>query len=76
MDFSTVEDRVLRRYKRAFKLRGKKESRDELVSAVTKHFTSQEVVEKDVITYFIYSLRNLDNVYKLPPKTPPPATAM
>ncbi|KNC95922.1 uncharacterized protein SPPG_08678 [Spizellomyces punctatus DAOM BR117] len=72
VDFSTMDDRVLRRYKRTFKLRAKssKESRDELVSSVTKHFLQQEINEKDTITFFIYTLRNQENVYKLPPKVP------
>ncbi|KAI9099799.1 hypothetical protein DFS34DRAFT_678583 [Phlyctochytrium arcticum] len=79
VDLSTLDDRTLRRYKRAYKLRvkgqggiggtGGKDSRDDLLSCVTKHFLQQEVNEKDTITYFIYSMRHRDNVYKLPPKS-------
>ncbi|KAI8916668.1 hypothetical protein PhCBS80983_g04277 [Powellomyces hirtus] len=76
IDFSTMEDKILKRYKRTFKLRAKssrerdRETRDDLVSSVTKHFNSYEVNEKDMVTSFIYALRNQDNIYKLPPKAP------
>ncbi|KAJ3037105.1 hypothetical protein HDV00_002050 [Rhizophlyctis rosea] len=75
-----MEDRVLRRYQRAFKLKPvstKKgaatstPNRDDLVAAVTKHWASTEVGEKETLSYFIYNLRNLDKVYKLPPKPQP-----
>ncbi|KAJ3023312.1 Phosphatidylinositol (PI) 3-kinase [Thoreauomyces humboldtii] len=64
VDFSTMDDKILKRYKRTFKLRAKssrereRETRDDLVSTVTKHFSSHEVNEKDTITFFIYALRN------------------
>ncbi|KAJ3188184.1 hypothetical protein HDU85_005334 [Gaertneriomyces sp. JEL0708] len=48
------------------------ETRDELLSSVTRHFQQQEVNEKETITYFIYKLRNFDKVYKLPAKAPVP----
>ena len=54
-----MENKVLRRYKRAFKVKTKKESREELVAAITKHWASQEVSEKDTLSYFIYNLRNM-----------------
>ena len=60
MNFAEIDDKFLRRYRRILKLRSNKSvmSREELVSAVTKHFNSQEINEKDVITCFIYALRN------------------
>ncbi|KAJ3148249.1 hypothetical protein HDU89_004846 [Geranomyces variabilis] len=77
VDFSTMEDRVLKRYSRTFKLRRNKssrererETRDDLVGAVTRHFNSHEVNEKDTITFFIYTLKNQENVFKLPAKPP------
>ncbi|KAJ3220292.1 hypothetical protein HDU67_003307 [Dinochytrium kinnereticum] len=72
MDFKAVDDKFLRRYRRVVKLRGTKNvtNRDELLQAVTKHFNAQEINEKEVITYFIYSVRNQGSILKFPPKIP------
>ncbi|KAJ3103912.1 hypothetical protein HDU97_009724 [Phlyctochytrium planicorne] len=64
MDFRAVDEKYLRRYKRVLKLRSPKPvlSKEDLVQVVTKHFNSQEINEKEVITYFIYSVRNQGNL--------------
>ncbi|KAI8816822.1 uncharacterized protein EV422DRAFT_571347 [Fimicolochytrium jonesii] len=75
VDFSTFDDKILKRYKRTFKLRTKssrdrdRETHEELVKTVSKHFHTQEVNENESIAFFIYSLRNQGNVFKLPAKT-------
>ncbi|RKO83752.1 hypothetical protein BDK51DRAFT_25906, partial [Blyttiomyces helicus] len=72
VDFSTMDDKILKRYKRLHKLKTVKgkESRADLVGSVAKHFGAVEVNEKDVISYFIYSMRNRGKIFKLPPKPP------
>ncbi|KAJ3115507.1 hypothetical protein HDU96_000541 [Phlyctochytrium bullatum] len=73
MDFSAVDEKFLRKYRRVLKLptpAGKAPpSKDDLVQQVTKHFNAQEINEKEVITYFIYAVKNQGSILKLPPKT-------
>jgi len=59
MEFSLLDDELLVRYKRTYKLRTRtNSSRDELLNVVMKHYNSIEVPEKEVITQFIYATRN------------------
>ncbi|KAJ3121796.1 hypothetical protein HK098_003399 [Nowakowskiella sp. JEL0407] len=60
MDFSSIDDTTLRRYRHLHKIKirnGQYPNRDELVNVVSRHFDAQDVNEKDVLTYFIYTLR-------------------
>ncbi|KAI8804930.1 hypothetical protein BJ742DRAFT_822046 [Cladochytrium replicatum] len=73
LDIGSLDDVVLQRYRRAYNLgpppadaKAVEVSRDELVNAVSRHFDQQEVNEKDVLSYFIYSMRNREHVFKLP----------
>ncbi|KAJ3144684.1 von Willebrand factor A domain-containing protein 8, partial [Irineochytrium annulatum] len=67
MDFREVDDKSLRRYRKVLKLKSTKSplSRDELVNAVTKHFNSQEINEKEAIAAFIYSIRHQEVLTEL-----------
>ncbi|KAI9207049.1 uncharacterized protein BJ171DRAFT_473018 [Polychytrium aggregatum] len=59
MDFSKVSDRILKKYKRTYSIKIKaKETPEELVGSVTKHFHSQVVSERDVLPYFLYCIHN------------------
>ena len=50
---------TLRKYKRVYKIRSKgRQGREELVSAVTRHFANQNVKEIDAVTTFLYSVHN------------------
>ncbi|RGB43682.1 Sin3 binding region of histone deacetylase complex subunit SAP30-domain-containing protein [Rhizophagus diaphanus] len=66
LDFNTLDISVLRRYKRIHKLKVKDyATKEELVTAVSRHYTSQSVKEVDVIAAFVYTVHNKDNVLKL-----------
>ncbi|CAG8581895.1 10965_t:CDS:2 [Acaulospora morrowiae] len=59
IDFNTFEVSVLRRYKRIHKLKVKEyASKEELVSAVSKHYQAQTPKEVDAIAAFIYSVHH------------------
>ncbi|CAG8480575.1 12026_t:CDS:2 [Funneliformis caledonium] len=67
LDFNTLDISVLRRYKRIHKLKVKDyATKEDLVTAVSKHYASQTVKEADVIAAFVYTVHNKDNVLKLP----------
>ncbi|CAG8745666.1 8783_t:CDS:2, partial [Cetraspora pellucida] len=58
-DFNTFDISVLRRYKRIHKLKVKDyASKEELVSAVSRHYASQAPKEVDAISNFIYSVHH------------------
>ena len=66
MDFSDVDDAILKRYMNYHKLtlpaasNGPAESRQELEEAVSRHFATwtPDPNERDSITSFLYTLRN------------------
>lgn len=67
INFSSFNNSVLRKYRDTYKIKTKTNyTRDELLNAVTKHWNSQELSEKDIITHFIYTVRNHGNILKLP----------
>ncbi|RKP08817.1 hypothetical protein THASP1DRAFT_29393 [Thamnocephalis sphaerospora] len=73
LDFSSLPAPTLRRYQRVHKLHyGKVRGghREDLASAVSKHFGNQVVNEVDSIAWFIYAARSRDNVLKLTQKPP------
>ncbi|KAI9592951.1 hypothetical protein BDF19DRAFT_449946 [Syncephalis fuscata] len=73
LDFSTLPAPTLRRYQRVHKLHyGKVRGghREDLASAVTKHFNNQLVNELESIAWFIYAARSRDNELKLSQKPP------
>ncbi|RUS21845.1 hypothetical protein BC937DRAFT_91305 [Endogone sp. FLAS-F59071] len=49
---------TLRKYKRVHKIRFKGKQREDLVSAVTRHFANQNIKEIDAVTTFLYSVHN------------------
>ncbi|CAG8597780.1 3412_t:CDS:2, partial [Scutellospora calospora] len=56
LDFNTFDISVLRRYKRIHKLKVKDyATKEELVSAVSRHYASQAPKEVEAISAFIYS---------------------
>ncbi|KAI8815024.1 hypothetical protein BJ742DRAFT_782027 [Cladochytrium replicatum] len=73
LDIGSLDDVALQRYRRAYNLglppadaKAVEVTRDELVNTVSRHYDQQEVNEKDVLSYFIYSMRNREHVFKLP----------
>jgi hypothetical protein len=59
LDFNTLDISVLRRYKRIHKLKVKDYApKEELVTAVSRHYASQPVKEVDVIAAFVYTVHN------------------
>ncbi|TPX39266.1 hypothetical protein SeMB42_g06386 [Synchytrium endobioticum] len=77
MDFSDVDDAILKRYKKQYKIPSPppSDSRQELQDAVARHFANTIPDEGDSITFFLYTLRNQDNVLKLPGRMLEPAPA-
>jgi hypothetical protein len=66
LDFNTLDISVLRRYKRIHKLKVKDyATKEELVTAVTRHYTSQPVKEIDVIAAFLYTVHNKGKLINL-----------
>ncbi|ORX82417.1 hypothetical protein BCR32DRAFT_244159 [Anaeromyces robustus] len=67
LNLSTLNTAVLRKYKDTYKIKTKMNStREDLLNAITKHWNSQDLSEKDIITHFIYTVRNHGNLLKLP----------
>jgi len=59
LDFNTLDISVLRRYKRIHRLKVKDyATKEDLVTAVSKHYSSQPVKEADVIAAFVYTVHN------------------
>jgi len=79
-DFSKLDMGTLKRYKRHYKLRTKHNSnKTELAATVSKHFSSQAVLEMETISFFVYAVKNQgidDDLWCLkqliPPPSPPP----
>jgi len=58
-DFSKLDMGTLKRYKRHYKLRTKHNSnKTELAATVSKHFSSQAVLEMETISFFVYAVKN------------------
>ncbi|RKP23876.1 hypothetical protein SYNPS1DRAFT_24041 [Syncephalis pseudoplumigaleata] len=73
LDFSTLPAPTLRRYQRVHKLHyGKVRGghREDLASAVARHFNNQMVNEVESIAWFIYAVRSRDHELKLTQKPP------
>ncbi|CAO3639443.1 unnamed protein product [Cunninghamella blakesleeana] len=67
IDFNTFDISVLRKYARVHKIKMKsKTSKEDLVSAVSRHFANQTVKEIDTITCFLYTAHYRDSVLRLP----------
>ncbi|ORX49684.1 hypothetical protein BCR36DRAFT_370698 [Piromyces finnis] len=67
INLSSFDNSILRKYKDTYKIKTKTNyTRDDLLSAVTKHWNSQDISEKDIITQFIYTVRNHGNLLRLP----------
>ncbi|KAI9301102.1 Sin3 binding region of histone deacetylase complex subunit SAP30-domain-containing protein [Cunninghamella echinulata] len=67
IDFNTFDISVLRKYARVHKIKIKsKTSKEDLVSAVSRHFANQTVKEVDTITCFLYTAHYRDSVLRLP----------
>ncbi|KAG4108754.1 hypothetical protein H8356DRAFT_1285487 [Neocallimastix lanati (nom. inval.)] len=67
INLSTFNTSILRKYKDTYKIKTKlNSSREDLLNAVTKHWNSQDLSEKDIITQFIYTVKNHGNLLKLP----------
>ncbi|KAL6617026.1 hypothetical protein LY90DRAFT_511309 [Neocallimastix californiae] len=65
LNLSSLNTSVLRKYKDTYKIKTKlNSSREDLLNAVTKHWNSQELSEKDIITQFIYTVKNHDKFEK------------
>ncbi|KAJ1840494.1 hypothetical protein H4S02_010878, partial [Coemansia sp. RSA 2611] len=59
LDFGSLNIQVLRRYRQAFKLNVKaRSSKDDLVLAASRHFTSHMVDEVDTIARFLYTVHS------------------
>ncbi|KAI8052446.1 hypothetical protein BDF22DRAFT_688362 [Syncephalis plumigaleata] len=73
LDFSTLPAPTLRRYQRVHKLHHGKirgGHREDLASAVARHFNNQMVNEVESIAWFIYAVRSRDNELKMTQKPP------
>ena len=60
VNFSLLDTSTLKKYKRTFKIRLKHDaSREELVTAVEKHFAANKALDEvDVLDMFIYLVKN------------------
>eukprot|EP00833_Pecoramyces_ruminatium_P017434 jgi/Orpsp1_1/1191466/evm.model.d7180000086013.1 len=59
LNLSSFNTSILRKYKDTYRIKTKGNStREDLLNAVTKHWNSQEFSEKDIITHFIYTVKN------------------
>ena len=59
MDISQWDNATLLKYRRAYKLKPNANlTRDDLIEAVSKHFSGVDVDESDAIVHFLYTLRN------------------
>ncbi|KAJ2648808.1 hypothetical protein IWW40_003608 [Coemansia sp. RSA 1250] len=59
LDFNVLNIHVLRRYRQAFKLNVKaRSSKEDLVVAASRHFSSHMVDEVDTIARFLYTVHS------------------
>jgi hypothetical protein len=71
MDFYALDIASLRRYQKHhhISITSKQPdgipTRDELVKAIERHFTSQQAYEPDAVAWFVYSVRKRDHALKL-----------
>ncbi|KAJ1921269.1 hypothetical protein IWQ60_006816 [Tieghemiomyces parasiticus] len=67
VDFSTMSNQSLRRYRQVHKLNVKtRPTKDELVTSIAKHFAARPVDEVDTIARFLFLTRTRDRVLKPP----------
>ncbi|KAJ1966209.1 hypothetical protein GGI12_000231 [Dipsacomyces acuminosporus] len=59
LDFNTLNIQILRKYRQVFKLNVKaRSSKEELVGAAARHFSSHIVDEVDTIARFLYTVHS------------------
>ncbi|KAJ1885756.1 hypothetical protein LPJ66_009969 [Kickxella alabastrina] len=59
LDFNSLNIQVLRKYRQVFKLNIKaRSSKDDLVVAASRHFTTHTVDEVDTIARFLYTVHS------------------
>lgn len=60
--FSSLQVQTLRRYKKFYKVPTRPGmNKAQLADLISKHFRTIQVKEKEVLTYFIYSVKNNSN---------------
>ncbi|KAF9585683.1 hypothetical protein BGW38_001236 [Lunasporangiospora selenospora] len=65
VELSSLDLSALRRYCRVNKLKSKSKSREDLVTAATKHWNSVHAKEIDSVAYFLFAVKHRHNVLKL-----------
>lgn len=62
VDFYSLQVQTLRRYKKFYKVSTRPGmNKAQLADLISKHFRTIQVKEKEVLTYFIYSVKNNSN---------------
>ncbi|KAF8927984.1 hypothetical protein EDD21DRAFT_410757 [Dissophora ornata] len=65
LEFTDMDVAALRRYCRLNKLKPKSKSRDDLVAAASKHWSTVNAKEVDSVAYFLFAVKHRHNVLKL-----------